>query len=265
MVRKDPRVRSVSLRAAPAAFGIAAALAACGSGSSSDEAQRPPDQVLSDSAAAVRAVHSYHLVGTIRTATGTGDVDLRVAAADDFMGTITSSGVRVDVVVAKGVTYLHGRDFFLRTAGQSAADAIGDRWARLPGNPLGDFGAVTDSRRLADRMLGCHGTIRLSGTTTVDGRRALELVDAGDLPGTTPTTLDVALDGPPYPVRVIQQGNAHAGTAPAACGSLPATPAASPGSSSGAQSSTTISLSEFGAGITVSAPAQAVDLSHGTS
>jgi hypothetical protein len=258
-------VETAWLRVALASCGAALAIAGCGSGSSSDEAQRQPEQVLSDSAAAIRAVHSYRLVGTIRTATGTGDVDLRVAAADDFMGTITSSGVRVDVVVAKGVTYLHGRDFFLRTAGQSAADAIGDRWARLPGNPLGDFGAVTDSGRLADRMLGCHGTLRLSGTTTVDGRRALELVDAGDLPGTTATTLDVALDGPPYPVRVIQMGNAHGGTAPAACGALPATPAVTPGGGQAAQSSTTILLSEFGAAIAVSAPAQAVDLSHGSS
>lgn len=256
-------MRTAWLPASLASLGTAVAVAACGSGSSSDEAQRPPDQVLRDSAASMRTVHSYRLVGTIRTATGTGDVDLRVAAADEFMGTITSSGIRVDVVVAKGVTYLHGHDFFLRTAGQSAADAIGDRWARLPGNPLGDFGAVTDSGRLADRMLGCHGTMRLAGTTTVDGRRAVELVDAGDLPGTTPTTLDVALDGPPYPLRVVQQGSAHGGTAPAACGSLPATAAAGPGSPA-AQSSTTILLSEFGASITVSAPAQAVDLSHGT-
>lgn len=246
-----------------AALVVLSALPACSCGSqtTTDEAQRSADQVLIDSATAMRSVHSFHMVGTISTSAGSGDVDLRVASATAFAGSITSSGVRVDIVVVNGVTYAHGRDFFLRTAGQSAAGTIGDSWARVPGSPLGDFGMVTDSGRIADRMLGCHGTITSAGTVTVGGRRAIELVDAGDLPGTTASTIDVALDGPPYPLHVVQRGNARGGAAPAACGST--SPAAQP-SAAPPGSSTTITLSDFDRVGEVTPPPSALDLTTAT-
>jgi hypothetical protein len=44
------------------------------------------------------------------------------------------------------------------------------------------------------------------GTTTVSGRRAVEVKLAGTLPGTEPGSLFVALDGPPLPLRSVTTG-----------------------------------------------------------
>ena len=97
---------------------------------------------------------------------------------------------------------------------------LGDEPAAQGGEALlGKITALTDPSTIGYCFVQSHhGSISKSGTDTVDGKKAVVLVDKGNAPGTTPAKLYVATTGDPLPLRAVQTGpQAPGGTPDARC------------------------------------------------
>jgi hypothetical protein len=226
-------------------------LAACGGG---DEASKPADQVMQDTATALKAAKSFHLAVVVDTGTQGGgklDISADVVAPNTVSGTITEAGVTGRFVFAGGKVYLQGRDFLSALAGQQAATQIGDKWVVAPASAAGSgVGQIADMQKFADCLVQNHGTLSKS-TGKLGGQDAVILTDKADKAGTQPGKLYVAASGTPYPLELQITGPTTPGTpASSAC--------ASTGSSTG-----NLTFSDYGKSYSIAAPTGAVDLSGG--
>ena len=226
------------MRKAPAvlsALVCGAALSACGSSSSSTpavgtastpapgapsssttslrpngEASKSPIRILSDAAAALRHASAYELQGTISTGRQTDRLQLLVSGSGLDM-TAGVSGAIYEVRHAAGSFYVRANAAFWEAHFGPRGAALAGRWLRTrPRNglaELGHFAPATVARCLVED----HGTLSVAGRTTVDGRAAIVLRDAGNLPGTQPGMLAVATAGPPYPLRLVGTGRQRPG------------------------------------------------------
>jgi hypothetical protein len=236
--------------AAAAAAGITAILliSTCGS---SGEADKTPNQIVSDMAAAIKSVHSFHIHGSVTTSSGNLALDLHIVGPQTVAGTITEQNATANVILLNGAAYAKGKQFFAQFAGSQAAALIDDNWVKLPASSATgvetSFSAFTNTSTFAQ----CFSTLR-SGTawtktqSTVNGTSAVELRGGG-------YTLDVAADGPAFPLRFTGSG-----PDPFASSSNPA--CASTSSSSGSGS---LLFDGWGASSTVTPPPSPIDLSGG--
>jgi hypothetical protein len=166
---------------------------------SNGESSKSGSQMLIDSAAALAGARSFHLTGSGTSGAGTATYDLRITPTSTE-GTVTASGARADVVVLGNDVYLRGREFFSRFAGAAAAAAIGDRWVHVhaddpslsKGLEVLTFSGIT--RALA-QVAGQSGGVEKGDTVHDHGVLAMPLRGADG-------SLDVALDGRPYPTRL---------------------------------------------------------------
>ena len=217
------------------------------------ESTKPAVQVLADATAALAAAHSYHLVGDFTDQDGTFHIDFTVAAPGALQGTLTRGGVTAQVILSGGTAYIRGRAFFARVAGPAAAAVVGDRWVKVPASEsLGSLGEFADTHLAARCLLGQHGTLSRAGSGSVGGVPTVTLRDAGDRPGTAPGLLEVAARGVPYPLRASQAGAVRPGGAP--------DPRCAAGGQSG-QSRGSVALDRFDAVVSITPPADALDLS----
>jgi hypothetical protein len=93
--------------------------------------------------------------------------------------------------------------FYRRIGGAAAAQLLQGRWLKVPASSpeFASLSSLTDLRRLVDTALSTPGGVAKSGTTTVNGKRAVVL--------TSPSkggTLFVARTGRPYPIQITKQG-----------------------------------------------------------
>lgn len=249
-------------------LGVAAASCGSSSTSSNGETDKTPDQILSDSAAAIRNVTSYHfIVDTTQTGSAL-HLDLRVGGPGKVAGSLTTEGLSVDIVVSGSDVYLRGgKDFWTKFGGAAAATLVADKWVKVPSSatesitkPLGEF---ADTSTIAKCLITSpHGTLTKS-TTTVDGQAVIELHDAGDQPGTEVGTLDLAATGSPYPVRLVSSGSRKPGGATPSpdCSATSSSSSSDSSSSSSSSAGGSVSFKEWGTSVTVTPPPDALDLS----
>lgn len=101
----------------------------------------------------------------------------------------------------------------------AAAKLIVDRWLKLPAAAVRGTAGLIKGLDVATlgRCLGENpdrGTLSVAGTTTVDGRPAVVVLDHGDRPGSTPSKLYVASTGTPFPLRAVATGAQRPGGHP---------------------------------------------------
>ena len=144
------------------------------------EPSKPPRQVLADAAAALRGTRFFHVGGTWSSAHGdTTPVDAQVARG----GRVSIDSIPL-IAVPEGT--------FVKTGG---------RWIRLPRNrdavPEREMVAELSGDALARDWLSppAGARERMGAPTEVGGVRAVPVGGHG-------VTVFVALDGPPYPLRV---------------------------------------------------------------
>ena len=114
---------------------------------------------------------------------------------------ISAHGANVEIITLPNAAYLRANAAFWRPKVGARADGLANRWLQVPPDnvrsvsaTLGRFAPATLARCLAED----HGTLSIAGRTTVDGRSAIVLKDAGNVPGSSPGELAVAASGPPY-------------------------------------------------------------------
>lgn len=247
------------------AAGVCAVIvSACGSTPASHpagEASKTASQILADAQTALGAAGSFRIRFSGTSATdGPMTLDL-VVSSGGVKGSMTDQGVTAQVLVTGGQAYLQGRAFFAKSAGADAAAVIGDRWVKLPAGQSFGFDGFNDPKTVALCLLSVHGTLVKGGTSSFQGQPTVQVLDKGDIPGDAPGTVDIATTGPAYPLHLVQTGAATPGQEkqPAVCGSSSGDP------SSGALTNMQATLSEFGAAVAITAPADPFVIPSATS
>jgi hypothetical protein len=172
--------------------------------SNQGEASKSAKQILADAAGALKRARGYVLHGSL-SADGR-QVRLKVVAATGRSLEVAQSqaGANAELIALPNADYVRGNAAFWRPrVGQHAA-ALANHWIQIPSASaqgitasLGRFAPSTLARCLVED----HGSLSVAGKTTVGGRPAVVLKDAGNAPGSAPGTLAVATSGPPYPLR----------------------------------------------------------------
>lgn len=209
-------------------------LAGCGGGAKSNGIDKlSANDALAKVKTAVAQVHSVHVSGQFTQGgqTLTLDVSVGDSAAE---GEIHVGGGQMDLRLVDGVTYFRADSKVLAAFGANAAQAgvAADKWIKDSGSsgPGASFGAFLDRKQLFDELLTPQGTISTGGTATVNGRKALILVDNSSSGG----KLYVATTGSAVPLRIEKTG------------------------SSGGR----VDFTDYGVTVNVQAPSGALDLSQ---
>lgn len=242
--------------------GLAAALlalapAGCGSEAESpDVASKPPRAILSDVAAALADVESYHIDGTWIDEEGLSRATGDVTASGAMRITLTQEYKSIELLLTGSETFMKANREFWASDGTAtrtaAAEMLADRWAKVPPTAAASMEQALDGvlpATLAYCVTRAVGTISRKGTRQFSGNPVVVLADEGDRPGTSPGEVYVAASGPALPLRVLQTGPVSVGEVDPRCGD--------------ADSNTTASdfrLSEFNEPVNISEPSDALDL-----
>jgi pimeloyl-ACP methyl ester carboxylesterase len=249
---------------------VAVAVGGCGGGgraasrstsSGAGLAAEPAARILAAAEAAIDQVHSFHLQASAAIPGTTVSESTYLLLPGEATLAEQNGADTLDLRAIAGRIYFRGNRAYYASTGVTGAEL-----ARLPGRwvsatpsqlPTADgLLALTHPAALGLCLLGQHlGTLSVGGTASVDGRRAVVLLDAGNLPGSAPGRIYVAATGPPLPLRLTRTGPARpGGTSDGVCDE----PA------SQLVSSSDEFISDVNAPLTITAPAGAVSLSSVT-
>jgi len=221
-------------------------------------AGEPAAQILAAAEKAIDHVHSFHLQGSSTLPSGpltvSGDFVLPGKAA--VVEHVATGPIDLRLIGAT-LYFRSPRSFYVAEGAKGATlTALAGHWvsatpSQLP--TIGNLIALTKPAILGRCLLGQRlGTLSVDGETTLAGRRAVVLADAGDLPGSAPGRLYVAASGSPLPLETTTTGPYRAGgKTDAACGEDSTTPTTTGGKDV---------LSHFNEAVTIAAPAGAVSL-----
>lgn len=234
-------------------------LAGCGSAAPALKLTAPPSarSILTQSAAALGHVHSFHVQGIEQDA---GAPPAALSADFSLPGrvavTVEEAGHAVAMRVVGGQVYVRGNAAYWVGLGLEAQQlpVFAGRWIRAPraaARVLAPLLALA-SRRTLGRCAteSGHDTVSLGGSATVGGLPALVIVDHGDAPGGAPGQLFV---GPgSLPVLVTQTGPRRPGGEPdRACGGTPG--------SKDTMVQSSLRFSRYNRPVRITAPADALD------
>ena len=199
---------------------------------------------------ALRGVHSYHLGLSGEGTTISADWDAGAVRVH-----IDQASGSNDAIITPRATYVRGDARFWRHANlaPAIADRVAGRWVQVPLDPdTAAFVKRIDPRSLAYCAGVDVGTTRDLGTRTRNGVKVHVLEFAGDVPGSSPGTVEYAADGPAYPLRLEQTGKRKpGGTTDSRC---------SQGETSAGATHAVTEFSHFNDPIKVEAPAKALTL-----
>jgi hypothetical protein len=176
--------------------------AACGGSttSSSSESKKSAADIFADAKTAVTSASSYHVAGT---ADDNGDqLKFDVALSKGRSGgTIGTSGAMLQIVLSGGSLYLRGdAASWAKIAGnESVAQLAAGKWIKAPASSPGfkDLATTLDPAQLV-ATVSAQGRITKGPVTTINGQKAVPLVDHGD-----GGTLYVAATGTPYILKIV--------------------------------------------------------------
>jgi hypothetical protein len=186
-------------------WSIVAALAGCGSSSSSSGiASQPPKTILKNSLAAANSLKSVHASGTIDSGGQHIGLDMTLVGGVGGKGTISLNGLTFQLISVKNFAYMQAPPSVWQKAGApaSAAQLLQGKWLKTPAT--GQFASIaklTDIHQLFNQLLTQRGqSLKNGGTSTVAGQKVVAVVSGKG-------RLYVARTGKPYPIRLIKTGS----------------------------------------------------------
>jgi hypothetical protein len=208
--------------------------AGCGGSKSSGSngvEKKSADDIVATAKAAADAATSVHVSGS-----GTDNgvplvLDLHIVAGQGGKGRLSEQGLSFDLIRVGDTAYIKGSPaFYKKFAGPAAAVLFKGKWLKASATTgdLASLTPLTDLRKLLDRTLANHGTLAKLSTTVVHGQRVVGVKDTAK-----GGVLYVATTGKPYPIE-ISKGGASGGT---------------------------LTFDQWGRPVTLTAPANAVDIS----
>jgi hypothetical protein len=171
---------------------------------------KSPEEVLDVTATALRRVKSFHAESTDGSSPGYVKAD--VGLPSQLRLSLEERDSSASLLVADGSFYMKGNAAFWKDvdAGRDAVE-LADRWWKVPFSLAKELTRALDPKTLSRCLVKEHGTLARRGTATIDGRRAVVIVDKGDRPGSVPGRLYVAATGEPLPLRVVTTGKQRPG------------------------------------------------------
>ncbi|MEV0173419.1 hypothetical protein AB0I00_20175 [Streptomyces sp. NPDC050803] len=174
----------------------------------------PADQIQRKTRTAAESADAVRLSGNVVTSGRTYKLDMRLKA-DGGMGSVTSEGatfqlLRIDeqlFLMADAGFWSHqdgkGDD---ESADAAAAEKLDGKYVKVPkGDPsYKKFSGFTDMDVLLDGLLTLHGSLATDGHHEQSGIRTIRITGDDGSGG----TLDVSLEGKPYPLRLVRGGGA---------------------------------------------------------
>ncbi|MFF5437284.1 hypothetical protein [Streptomyces achromogenes] len=200
-------------RACALAVTGALALSGCGGDDDPDAGTNgvgklPPDRIQAKTRAAADAASAVRLSGTVVTSGRTYRLDMRLKA-DGGTGSVTARGTTFQLLRVGGNLYLKaGADFWNHAdGGDGASGKLDGKYVKVPQRDPAyrKFSGFTDKDVLLDGLLTLHGTLATDGRHTEGpGTRTIRITGDQGSGG----TLDVSLQGTPYPLRLVRAGEA---------------------------------------------------------
>jgi hypothetical protein len=184
---------------------VAVLLAGCGSGKKAakpnGEASRPPARVLADARRAATGASSAHVSGKVVGQGTTVKLDLALVRGKGATGSMSTNGLKFDLVRIGDTAYIHGSDAFYRHfAPPVFAQLLHGKWVKAS-TAQGRFHSIdqlTSLDALFGQVSSHHGRLVNAGATTYNGEEVVELRDTSD-----GSRLYVAAAGKPYPVAIV--------------------------------------------------------------
>ncbi|MFI6353216.1 hypothetical protein ACIBJF_11245 [Streptomyces sp. NPDC050743] len=172
----------------------------------------PAGQIQAKTRAAAQGAPAVRLSGTVVTSGRTYQLDMRLKA-DGGTGSVTSKGATFKLLRVGKQLYLKADADFWNQAdgkdgGDGAAEKLNGRYVKVPqGDPAyRKFSGFTDKDVLLDGLLTLHGTLATDGHHDDAGTRTIRITGDKGSGG----SLDVSLEGTPYPLRLVRGGGAGA-------------------------------------------------------
>jgi hypothetical protein len=172
----------------------------------------PPDQIQSRTRSAADAAPAVRLAGNVVAGGRTYRLDMRLKS-DGASGSVTAEGATFQLLrVGEALFLKAGADFWTHAddkgghSDTAAADKLDGKYVKVPqGDPsYKKFSGFTDMDVLLDGLLTLHGTLETDGHHQQAGVRTIRITGDDGSGG----TLDVSLEGRPYPLRLVRAGGA---------------------------------------------------------
>ncbi|PZH04673.1 hypothetical protein C1I97_19180 [Streptomyces sp. NTH33] len=170
----------------------------------------PAEQIQARTRTAAESADTVHLSGNVVSNGRTYRLDMRLKD-DGGSGSVTSEGVTFGLLRIGEQLYLKADAGFWGKVddsgkGAGAADKLDGKYVKVPqGDPAYQrFSGFTDKDVLLDGLLTLHGTLTRDGHHEQSGVRTIRIAGGQGSGG----TLDVSLEGKPYPLRLERAGGA---------------------------------------------------------
>lgn len=203
-----------------ACVALTAALAGCGDkdpdAGTNGVAKLPAAKIEAKARAAAQSADTVHLSGNIVSQGGTYKLDMSLAK-DGAKGELTTKAAGFQLLRVGNALYLKADAAFWAgekggsSGGQGGHDAaaaqkLGGKYVKVPAaDPVYKrFSGFTDKDTLLASLLGLHGKVTTGDRSDIDGTRTIRLTAGAGSGG----TLDVSLEGTPYPLRLQRAGDA---------------------------------------------------------
>ncbi|MFI0814567.1 hypothetical protein ACH4TX_07435 [Streptomyces sp. NPDC021098] len=214
------RIRNTALVAVMCA-GLAATLTACGGGEGETDpdagtngvGKLPASKIESKARTAAGTADAVHLSGSLVSKGRTYKVDLKLKG-DGGTGVVSTKGTRYELLRVGEELYLKADAGFWAHQGASgghdgdaaAAGKLEDKYVKVPsGDPsYKRLSGFTDKSVMLDGLLGLHGTVTTGDRGEIGGTRTIRIRGGQGNGG----SLDVSLEGRPYPLRLQRAGGA---------------------------------------------------------
>ncbi|MEV6289232.1 hypothetical protein AB0M41_02085 [Streptomyces sp. NPDC051896] len=210
------RTRRAALATAICALAVTGSAVLTGCGGEDPDAgtngvgKLPAGQIQAKTRAAAQGAPAVRLSGTVVTSGRTYQLDMRLKA-DGGTGSVTSKGATFKLLRVGKQLYLKAdADFWNQADGKDGGDGtaqkLNGKYVKVPqGDPAyRKFSGFTDKDVLLDGLLALHGTLATDGHHDDAGTRTIRITGDKGSGG----SLDVSLEGTPYPLRLVRGGGA---------------------------------------------------------
>ena len=206
---------AATMRATALALLLTAALlAGCGSSGSTakpnGEESKQASQVLADTKAAATSASSAHVSGNVKSNGTPITLDLTTARNKGATGSMSTNGLKFDLVRVGDALYIKGTDdFYKHFAGAAVAQLLHGKWLKASATHgrLKSLAPLTSISALFKGVSSHHGKLANDGKTTYKGQNVVAIRDMSD-----GSKLYVAATGKPYPVAIVGGKGNDSGT-----------------------------------------------------
>ena len=174
----------------------------------------PAAQIQARTRTAAESADTVRLAGNVVAGGRTYKLDMRLKG-DGASGAVTAEGATFQLLRVGEELFLKAdAGFWIGAGGKgdgsgadtAAGDKLGGKYVKVPqGDPsYKKFSGFTDMDVLLDGLLTLHGTLATDGRHEQAGLRTVRITGDDGSGG----TLDVSLEGRPYPLRLVRAGGA---------------------------------------------------------